>query len=144
MKYTVADSKDMHDVARDILAALPRGTSSATILTLSGDLGAGKTTFTQALGKELGVKERITSPTFGIMRSYDIADETFTALIHIDAYRLEGGKDMEMLGWNDMLADPKNLIVIEWPERVKDILPNNTTQLVFEHSNETTRKITVE
>ncbi len=210
MKYTVADSKDMHDVACDILAALPRGTSSATTLTLSGDLGAGKTTFTQALAKKLGVEGRVTSPTFGIMRSYDIPssfcegeenchpkqitchpaldagsprissrDNTskipdqvrndnrddseikkekschsgldpesrecdFTALIHIDAYRLEGGKDMEMLGWNDMLADHKNLIVIEWPERVKDILPNNTTQLVFEHINETTRKITVE
>jgi tRNA threonylcarbamoyladenosine biosynthesis protein TsaE len=141
MEYTIYNVEEMENVARDILAALPRGAHKATVLTLSGDLGAGKTTFTQALAKKLGVEGRVTSPTFGIMRSYDTADETFTTLIHIDAYRLEGGKDMERLDWKSMLADSTNLIVIEWPERIADILPQNTVRLSFEHINETTRRI---
>ncbi len=141
MEYTIQNTKEMKNVVRETLAALPSDAREASILTLSGDLGAGKTTFTQALAEELGVKGRVTSPTFGIMRSYDTADETFTTLIHIDAYRLEGSKDMETLGWENLITDPKNFIVIEWPERIESIIPKNTIQLTLEHINETTRKI---
>jgi tRNA threonylcarbamoyladenosine biosynthesis protein TsaE len=141
MEYTVRHPQEMENIACEILAALPRGAHEATVLTLSGDLGAGKTTFTQALAKALGIKGRVTSPTFGIMRSYDTADETFTTLIHIDAYRLEGGKDMEALGWNELVSNPKNCIVIEWPGRIADILPKDTVRLSLEYIDETTRRI---
>lgn len=141
MEYTIQNTKEMKNVVRETLAALPRDAREASILTLSGDLGAGKTTFTQALAGVLGVKGRVTSPTFGIMRSYDTADETFTTLIHIDAYRLEGNKDMEALGWENLITNPKNLIVIEWPERIADVIPESATHLLFEHIDEHTRKI---
>lgn len=103
------------------------------IIALSGQLGAGKTTFTQAIGKSLGVKEIITSPTFTILRQYNCHHQTIKQLIHIDAYRLSSGLDLINLGLNDWLNCPTCLIVIEWPEKIIDWLPANTWSINFEH-----------
>lgn len=93
--------------------------AAANILALSGDLGSGKTAFVKALASALGIKETITSPTFVIEQIYLLPDgSAFDRLIHIDAYRLEKASELERLGWSEIVADPKNLICLEWPENV--------------------------
>jgi tRNA threonylcarbamoyladenosine biosynthesis protein TsaE len=114
------------------------------VLALTGDLGAGKTAFVKAVAKELGITEHITSPTFVIMKMYEtpVTNESgFKRLVHIDAYRLESAHELEVLGWNELLADPDALIAIEWPEKVPGTIPNNAHHFTFEHIDETTRKI---
>ena len=76
------------------------------VFTLTGALGAGKTTLTQAIARELGITERLVSPTFVIMKLYQIKDSRFKHLIHIDAYRLNSCDELLKLGWNDIIADP--------------------------------------
>ena len=92
--------------------------AGATLITLSGELGAGKTTFVQGIAQALGVEEVVTSPTFVIMKIYDLAGQRFSRLVHMDAYRLKGKEHLRVLGWDALLADPGNLICIEWPEKI--------------------------
>jgi len=122
----------------------------ATVLLLEGNLGSGKTTFTQALAKHLGIKENLTSPTFVLLKSYNIspqATERFNLsvkkLVHIDAYRLNSGADLLKLGWNDLINDPSNLIVIEWPEQVSDLWHGDEQKINFKFIDEQTREISV-
>lgn len=120
---------------------------SAVVFGLSGDLGSGKTTFTQCVAKCLGIEDVVTSPTFVIEKVYKIYNEkyknTFEHLIHIDAYRLENGEEIERLGWKDVLSNKKNLILVEWPENIDSAMPKNYKQIKFEHLNEGSRKITL-
>lgn len=120
----------------------------ATIVALSGELGSGKTTFTQAIARILGVPDVVQSPTFVIMKRYILVDSGFMIhesgfrnLIHIDAYRLEKGEELKKLGIKEVFKDPKNLILIEWPERIAEILPSDHFKISFEFVDETTRKI---
>lgn len=115
----------------------------ALVLALQGELGAGKTTFIQGLAQALGIKEKILSPTFVLMKRFTIYDLRFTNLYHIDAYRLSGASDVKDLGLEEILKDKNNLVVIEWAERVKEILPKDTVWLEFEHGGEDNRKITI-
>ena len=114
----------------------------ATIVGLYGDLGAGKTAFVQAAAKALGVSETINSPTFLIQKRYMIQDSGFKNLIHIDAYRLNNADELRNLGFADLLADPENLILIEWADRVSDILPRDHAKLFFEFIDGTRCSIT--
>ncbi|OHA47320.1 MAG: tRNA (adenosine(37)-N6)-threonylcarbamoyltransferase complex ATPase subunit type 1 TsaE [Candidatus Taylorbacteria bacterium RIFOXYD2_FULL_36_9] len=117
-------------------------TNQAVIVGLFGDLGSGKTTFTQALGKLLGVQEVMTSPTF-VLEKFYLLDEkiNFNKLIHIDAYRLDSGKELLSLKFEEMKKDPNNLILIEWPERVADILPTDIIKINFKFVSENEREI---
>ncbi|MFA6445882.1 MAG: tRNA (adenosine(37)-N6)-threonylcarbamoyltransferase complex ATPase subunit type 1 TsaE [Candidatus Paceibacterota bacterium] len=113
----------------------------ATIVPLYGDLGSGKTAFVQALAKKLGVNETVSSPTFVIQKTYNTIHPIFQKLIHIDAYRLKEGAELIHLRWEDISKDSKNLIVIEWPQRVEDILPKGTTPVHFKFVSENEREI---
>lgn len=99
----------------------------ATLITLSGELGAGKTSFTQGIARELGVGEAVTSPTFVLEKIYELSGKSFKRLAHIDAYRLEGDTSLVPLGWEDLYRDPATLIVLEWPELVASQLPEADT-----------------
>ena len=116
----------------------------ATLLSLSGELGSGKTTFVQYLGKTLGVAEHITSPTFVILKNYLLENQPFKRFVHIDAYRLTKGEELLSLGWKQIINDPDNLVVIEWPEHVKEVLPENIHKILFEHISQNTRTITLQ
>ena len=137
-------SKSIEDTkrfAQDFLAKLPVDNKQATVVGLYGNLGSGKTTFTQCVAEILGVEEHLTSPTFVIMKRFKIKDLRFKDLIHIDAYRLKSGDELRKLGFEELLRDPKNLILIEWADLVADILPKDHIKLYFEFVDDLTRKI---
>jgi tRNA threonylcarbamoyladenosine biosynthesis protein TsaE len=115
----------------------------ATVVGLYGDLGSGKTAFTKALAQTLGVTETVPSPTFIIMKSYELEAKSFKFLYHIDAYRLESGIEIEKLGWNDIVKNPENLIIVEWPERIKEVMPENHIRIDFVFVNYLEREITI-
>lgn len=119
--------------AKEVLQSLDsaRDKSHATILALRGDLGAGKTTFTQALARELGITATVQSPTYILMRKYQITNHKYQTLIHIDAYRLENPKEFAALKPEQFLQDPKTLVVVEWPEKVEEALPKADLTLNF-------------
>lgn len=118
--------------ANKVAKGLEPDPNHATLITLSGDLGVGKTAFTKALARTLGVDEHVTSPTFVLAKKYPLSDQKFSTLIHIDAYRLEGEDNLQTVGFADMLKDSSNLIVLEWPERVPEEIPEYAQTLSFE------------
>lgn len=121
------------------------GSCGSKLVGLSGDLGAGKTTFSKAVAKELGIQEVVTSPTFGIQKQYKVINpkysEIFSEFVHIDAYRIEDIKETEPLRFAELFQKPNTLIFIEWPEKIAGILPKDTIMLSFESIDENTRKI---
>ena len=110
------------------LAPRARG---ATLVTLSGELGAGKTSFTQGMAAALGVVGAVTSPTFVLEKVYQLHNTPFSKLIHIDAYRLTGGDELRALGFDELMGEAGNLVVLEWPEKVADLLPAPTHRITL-------------
>lgn len=117
--------------AKEIAHTLKNG----DILALYGELGSGKTTFVQGLAKELGIDQRIVSPTFIIMRSYD------KNFYHVDLYRTETGKDIEGLGLQEIMGDNDSIVVIEWPEKIEKLLPERTKRMYFTYRSDNEREI---
>lgn len=145
MKTIVSNSlEETQRLSKEWLESLPALDAEATIVGLYGNLGSGKTTFTQALARELGIQEDITSPTFVIEKIYETKHPHFKRLIHIDAYRLASGSELQVLNFEELVENANNLIVIEWPENVKEILPENHHKIFCEFVNETSRKFTVQ
>ncbi len=121
------------DVAKDASCA------GATVIALHGDLGAGKTTFVQTLGKALGVSEHITSPTFIIMKGYETTNADFEHLVHMDAYRIDDMAELGPLRFSEIISTPKTLFCIEWAERIKEALPAGVINLSLTTVDENTR-----
>jgi tRNA threonylcarbamoyladenosine biosynthesis protein TsaE len=139
--YTKSPEETAHQAGQYLKGLAPKQ-GTATVVGLSGDLGSGKTTFTQALARHLGVQETVTSPTFVIEKIYQLPNgQPFKHLIHIDAYRLSDGRELLNLGWAEIVSDPGNLILVEWSERVQDILPENSLEIQFQFIDEQTRLI---
>jgi len=132
-QWDITDKSDLKRVAGEILSELAKEQrpSSAVVLALHGDLGAGKTTFVQTLAEQLGVTESVTSPTFVIMKKYQTADQRFPTLVHIDAYRLDSVDELAVLGFASELAEERTIICIEWAEKVADLLPSSTKNFRF-------------
>lgn len=119
------------DLAAQFVVNLPKTLGShAHVVGLSGELGSGKTTFVQAVARALGVTQSVTSPTFVIVKRYSIKHSVFTALIHADAYRLKSG-DAHTIGWFNYIKDPRNLIMVEWPENMFEDFPSTAMRLRF-------------
>ncbi len=137
---TTHSVEETQQFAKEFLLSLNPQESEATVVGLYGNLGAGKTTFTQSVARELGITQPITSPTFVIEKIYEIKHNNFARLIHIDAYRLEGGRELQNLNFEELASNKNNLIFIEWPENVKDILPDNHIKLFCEFVDENSRK----
>jgi tRNA threonylcarbamoyladenosine biosynthesis protein TsaE len=112
------------------------------IVALSGSLGAGKTTFTQGFAKGLGIKDKIISPTFVLIRQHQIPKSKKT-LFHIDLYRLENRDDFKNLGLMDLFTNTDNIILVEWAEKANDLLPKNTTWIYFKSINLDTRELNI-
>jgi len=129
------------DLATQVVAKVPYA-KHATVLALTGELGSGKTTFVQAFARALGIQARPKSPTFTLMHEYRIPGSELS-LWHLDCYRLDGRKDLEQLDLAPVLADPTNIVLIEWPERAGDILPRDRVIVRFGHGGQDKRSITV-
>lgn len=114
----------------------------AVVIGLIGELGGGKTTFLQGLAKGLMVKERVLSPSFILIRRFSIPK--FKFFYHIDCYRIEKPKEILALGFKEIIANPKNIVGIEWAEKIKKILPKNTLILKFKFLGKNKRKISKE
>lgn len=143
MKFISKSEEETKRFVPHFFSFLRSNKEKATIIGLSGNLGAGKTTFMKYLGNFLGIKESIQSPTFVIMKKYKILDanrETlnlesdFKNLVHIDAYRIEKPEEMIILGFKEIIKNPQNLVFIEWPEKIAEILPDHTI-LKFEYGD---------
>lgn len=130
MDWRIPTVEKTQAAAKELLASLTPH-SAATVLGLHGDLGAGKTTFVQALAAELGVADVVTSPTFVVLKQYPLESDRWQQLVHVDAYRLDHASELETLGFRELLQEPKTLICVEWAERVADILPADTLHLNF-------------
>lgn len=107
------------------------------VVALIGDLGAGKTTLTKYIAEGLGVKEEITSPTFTIVNEYKSGR---MPLYHFDAYRLENGIDMMDIGGDDYLYGD-GLCVIEWADRIAEVLPDETYCVFMEYGEKEGERI---
>jgi len=144
MKFKI-QQKDINKVTKGLLnKVLKTKNDKASIIALSGNMGAGKTTLTQDLAKEIGIKEVVVSPTFVIMKIYNVSPSSeyfssFKKMIHIDAYRLESNEDLENIGWSKISRDKDNLIIIEWPENIKEHLDPKSTYVLLEHVDDETR-----
>lgn len=135
---------ELHTIAENILdKARSENSQTATVITLSGDLGVGKTALTQEIAKILGVQEKVVSPTFIIFKKYGVVDKTFKNLIHIDAYRLNKSEELLRLGWQELFENKDNLIIIEWPERVPECVKDSTCKVSLKHHNEDTRTLEI-
>lgn len=142
MRYLSKSLKETNRIAGNFLNTLKLG-KRATIAALQGNLGAGKTAFAQEIGKILGVVENMHSPTFVIEKIYGIDFKGFKKLIHVDAYRLDKESELLHLGWKEIIKEPENLVLIEWPENVAGIIPEDAKRIHFKFIDNTTREIEI-
>lgn len=133
-QYQTFSEKETKNLAKKMAGKIKSG-----VIALTGELGAGKTTFVQGFAKGLGIKEKIISPTFVLIRQYPIPN-TSRILYHIDLYRLEGFTE---LGLKEIIGDPNNIVLIEWAEKIKNDLPEKTTYIKIRKENQNKRSITV-
>lgn len=144
MKIVSKSLSDTEKIAKDFIEKISMGIyNNALVVGLYGDLGSGKTTFTQAIAKLFDIKEDVTSPTFVIEKIYPLEDKKFKNFIHIDAYRLDSAKELSVLDWDKTLSDSRNIIFIEWPERVLEVLPENHAKIFFKFLSEFEREIEI-
>lgn len=136
-KYITRSTKETQQKAADIASKFSGG-----VIALIGELGSGKTTFTQGFAKGLNIKDKIISPTFVLIRQHQIPGKN-AQLFHLDLYRLEDSQDLQILGIQDMLENPNNIILIEWAEKALNLLPKNIVTIKFRTIDEKTREITV-
>jgi tRNA threonylcarbamoyladenosine biosynthesis protein TsaE len=156
--YRTSSSEETKKLGHDLGLSLSRATAKKIqeqgpiVLALQGDLGAGKTTFVQGFLRGLGSKKRVASPTFVLMRRHALstaikgaaAGKKFANVFHIDAYRLKKPEQMGVLGFEEILNNPRNIVLIEWPEHARKLLPKNTLWLKFIYGkNENERTITI-
>ena len=140
-------------LAKKILKSKPH-LKHARIIALVGDLGAGKTTFTQGFAKGLGIKHRMVSPTFLIFRNYSItsslqfrfrhserSEESYKTFYHVDVYRIDSLKELNILGFKEILQNPENIVLIEWADKIKKILPKDTLLINFQHGSKENERV---
>lgn len=152
MEEKLENTKDTKKIAQDFFSVFSQPSplsrqhpnlNYATVVGLSGELGAGKTHFVQAIAKCFGVKQKLASPTFVIMKRYKLKNQDFENLFHIDAYRLKSADEMLKLGWVDILKNPKNIIFIEWPENISKIIPKKHIKIKITYQKNQTRKFSI-
>jgi tRNA threonylcarbamoyladenosine biosynthesis protein TsaE len=128
MKSFITNSEqETFDFAKNFAGSLQGG----EVIALEGDLGAGKTVFTKGLAEGLGFRKTVTSPTFVVMKVYDIENtkSSIRRLVHIDAYRLDSAQSASTIGAEEYFGSLDTVTVIEWPEKIKNILPHSVISI---------------
>lgn len=137
--YISTSYEETREIAEKLASKLEEGTTFC----LYGDLAAGKTTFTQGLGKYFGVN-RIVSPTFIIMRQYPVTNHpVIKTFFHLDLYRLNSVDEIRAFDVDEIWTNPENLLIIEWPEKFIDILPKKRIDVFFKAHGENEREIKI-
>lgn len=134
--HTTTTAEETQKIAQDLVANLKQG----TVLALVGDLGAGKTTFTQGIAQYFKISDPVSSPTFALVQEYPVEDKLHTAIkniIHVDCYRLSSSQDLLDIGIQDYFDRSDTLVIIEWADQVKDIIPQNAQWIEFSHGDTT-------
>lgn len=117
-----------------------------TLVTFQGDLGAGKTTFIQGLLAVCGADRPYVSPTFVLMKEYNLETPTSTGIrriYHADAYRIERPEEFQTIGFLEWLEDPEGVVILEWPERIRNLLASRRTEIVIGLEGESDRRIEI-
>lgn len=156
LKFVSKSTKETQRIALQLAQEVSKSKSlrHATVIALVGELGAGKTVFIKGFARALGVKGPVNSPTFILIHPYKIPRKASSRgernikygiqnLYHIDAYRIKTYKELISLGIKEIITDPRNVVLIEWAERVKQILPRGHIKVHIDHVDEKTRKLTV-
>jgi tRNA threonylcarbamoyladenosine biosynthesis protein TsaE len=138
-KLTLKSLKDTEKLAFEVANQFKGGETIALI----GDLGSGKTTFVQFLAKALGIKQRVPSPTFVIMRAYKIPNRDLS-LHHYDFYRLDDLAEVKDLGIEDDFQDPKTICVVEWADKAIDVLPKERIEIHFKTIDQNKREVKIQ
>jgi tRNA threonylcarbamoyladenosine biosynthesis protein TsaE len=131
-------------------AEIAKDTRPGTVIALHGSLGAGKSVFSRGFARGCGIKGPIPSPTFTIVQEYRISDdnnqvkEGLSRLYHMDLYRIQDAEAGYVFGIDEYLDDVSAVKLIEWPERIEEILPPDTVNIKIEHIDEDRRKIVVD
>lgn len=144
MQWSIEKEADLEKVVSFVCGEVfTKPTSSARVIGLYGNLGAGKTTFTKMLAKALGGTDSVVSPTFILERGYVLSNGLgIGTLAHIDAYRFDDAKEGEVLRIASRLTDTRLLYVIEWPEKLGEYMPSHT-KIFFEHTGGDTRNVKI-
>ena len=147
MKFHTLSPLDTKKCAEKFATEIKAGVhkkNGALIIGFVGDLGSGKTTFIKKFARALGVRSSVTSPTFLIQKKYKLKHKNFLSLIHVDAYRIGKPGEMNRIGFGDEIKNKNNIIVIEWADIIKKILPKKIMWVTFKHGKkENERYITV-
>lgn len=143
MKYESRSATETKKIARLFAEELLKTElgKSAFVVLLKGDLGAGKTTFVQGLMRGLGVRRKIMSPTFTLLRSYKIKANNFSIIHHFDCYRINEAQEIKDLGFKEVLKDPRNIVLIEWPERIQKVLPREKVLISLEYGDKLNERV---
>lgn len=144
MEIRTKTAKETENIAREL--ALETGRvkkqTSALVIVLSGNLGAGKTTFAQGFARALGIKKRILSPTFVLMKIYALKKRARARhFVHIDCYRIHSPRDITPLGVKEIFRDKNAIILIEWPERIRTLIPKSALWVKFRHGKKESERI---
>lgn len=137
MKYESGGPEETKAIAAKVLSGL-----TTNIIALHGPLGAGKTTFAQGIAQALGVTKRVVSPTFVLLRQYSIKHSLYNSIYHLDLYRVDSAADLKSIELEEIIADPKNLVIIEWAEKAHINLPVKPLTILIEGENQS-RTITL-
>lgn len=143
-QYSIIKPSDFLFPIEDIIDWYKKSSKKNLIIALNGDLGAGKTTFTQELGRFLKVGDNINSPTFTIMKQYKIFGPEFDHFIHIDAYRIESEEEILPLHIKEILTEPKAVVCVEWPEHISSVIPKDAIFISLVIEKEENRQMEVD
>jgi len=146
VEYTSHNSEETKKIASDTaLDLVARNAGEPIVVALEGELGAGKTTFVQAFCTALGVAEGVKSPTFLLMKQYELSGVlNYTKLYHLDCYRLNNSTELRQIGIDEILKTSGNIVLIEWADRVAEILPTNNITVHMDHITEHERNIKID
>ena len=139
MNYVTNSLEETQKIAGEIAEKVH---DAHAVIALNGDLGTGKTTFTQGFARALGILDKIISPTFVVQRQHQIPGSE-QVLYHIDLYRLEEGLNITQLGLNELFEDEKAIVLIEWADKIREFLPPGTLYIEFKRIGENSREISL-
>lgn len=139
MKYNSQSANQTQEIGENFAKQLKGG----DVVFLFGNLGDGKTTFVQGLAQGLGIKKRIISPTFILMRTHKVKKNRAKFFYHVDLYRMESEKDIEGLGLEEIMGNKENIVAIEWADKLGNVFKKNSIKIYFNNLGEDKRKIEI-